>query len=481
MLKRISRDIAIYGSGDLAFRLLGFLVFPIYAHIFSVKEFGTYALVSTSVGLVALFANLGLYSAVQRHYWDGQTPEKARPRLVTTGIVVLLAWSCTLASMLIAMLYPLREVLSANFGISWRIAVIAMLAVVPDQLLQYCLDTLRLHFSPWKFTFLSFLKNLLGIAIGLLLIIAFDAGLEGLFGGALIGAVAALPVALFLIRQDLTRGFDNAMALRLVRFGYPFMFAGLAYWIFGSIDRWMLAELRDTTQLGLYSIAYKFATVVVFLNGAFGQAWSPIALKLRQDHADYRLTYARILSSWFFFLTFTGTAVTLFGSEALRVLTPPEYWPAASSLGLLVMGVVLSGTTQITAIGISLEMKTRLFAFAAWASAVANIGLNFILIPAWGADGAALATFLSYGLLTSLYLFWSQKLHPVPLERAKLLYSLTLLVSITVLSMSLAELHSIYLVLAKVTILALAIAGGIALKIIDVSIIKELVGEKVRA
>ncbi|OAI49741.1 hypothetical protein AYO43_02845 [Nitrospira sp. SCGC AG-212-E16] len=473
MLKKMGRDVAIYGSADLVFRVVGFFVFPVYAHVFSVGEFGIYALVTTTVGIAALLANLGLYNATQRYYWDPETEPRMQPAIVSTGLGVLMAWSSGVVILLIAGLYPVSEIIVTRYGISWSIMLIALLTIIPEQILQYCVDILRLHFSPWKFAIVSFLKNLLGVAVGLVLILSFDRGLEGLFFGGLVGALAAVPIALVLIRKDLTFAVDPKTAWRLVLFGYPFVFAGMAYWVFGSVDRWMLAEFSDTTQLGLYAIGYKFAASVLLLNGAFGQAWSPIALKLKRDDSQYRSMYARIFSVWFFLLAVVGSTISLFGKEVLGLLTPSEYWGASPILGMLVAGVVLSGTTQITAIGISLEEKTKLFASAAWTTALVNIVLNFLLIPYWGARGAALATCLSYGVLTLLYLFWSQRLHPIPLEKPKLIYSAIVTVSVAGVSIGMAEADaSVYVTLCKMALLTLMVAGGFVLGIVNVSALK---------
>lgn len=430
MLKALGRDVAIYGAADFAFRLIAFAVFPIYAHVFTVEQFGVYALVSASAGLVALLANLGISNAAQRYYWDAEAAAATQPSIISTGLLVLVASSTAIVVVFAAMLFPLRETIATRYGVSWTIVVLTLASIVPEQILQYCLDTLRLHLTPWRFVAVSLLKNLLGVSAGLFFILVLDAGLEGLFAGALVGAIAAVPVALVLVRRDLSLECRFPLAGRLVSFGYPFVFAGLAYWIFGMADRWMLAEMSTATELGLYAIAYKFAAIVVFLNGAFGQAWSPMAMKMRRDVATYRSAYARVLSVWLFVLLLVGAAVALFGKPLLQLLTPPEYWDAAGVLAILVMGVVVSGTTQITAVGISIERQTRLFAWASWLTAAINIVLNLILIPAYGAAGAALATFLSYVVLTALYLFWSQKLHPIPLEKTPLAFAAVVIVAL---------------------------------------------------
>jgi O-antigen/teichoic acid export membrane protein len=482
VLRKLGKDVSTYGAGDLLFRILAFAIFPIYANVFSVEEFGVYALVSTSVGIAALLANMGLNNAVQRYYWESQTDPGAQIRIVSTGLYILMASSVGIVLLVLVSLYPINDLVASRYGISWIVALIALLTIIPEQVVQYCLDILRLHFAAWKFVLLSFLKNLLGVAVGLVLILLFDGRLEALFFGGLAGAVAAVPIALVYIRRDLALAYCPKTAKCLFTFGYPFIFAGIAYWLFGTVDRWMLAELSDATQVGLYGIAYKFAAIVLFLNSAFGQAWSPFALKLRQDDLEYRVSYAQVFSLWFFLLTIAGSAIALLGKEALYLFTPPEYWAASSSLGVLVMSIVLSGTTQITAVGISLERKTRLFVVAAWTTTVANILLNFFFIPVWGATGAAIATFLSYGILTTLYLFWSQRLHPIPLEKEKLIYSSFLVILIVVASVSFEGMETtVHATLLKFVLLGLMVTGGAILGIVDIAVAKKFVLRKPRA
>jgi O-antigen/teichoic acid export membrane protein len=89
-------------------------------------------------------------------------------------------------------------------------------------------------------------------------------------------------------------------------------------------------------------------------------------------------------------------------------------------LSLLALGLILQSTMQVTALGISIEAKTYLFARLSWVAAALNFVLNWALIPSVGAVGAAVATSLSYAFLTCGYLYHTQRLHPLPLVWSKL-------------------------------------------------------------
>ena len=467
MLKKLGKDVALYGAGDFLFKFIAFAVFPIYAHVFSVVEFGVWALLTAAAGLLGVLMNLGINNAVQRFYWDPKTLPEDQKLIVSAGLLQLLAWGAFVVTMAVLLLHPAAERLRSDYAIEWTVLLLALTWTLPDQLLQFSLDAIRLHFTPVRFLLVAFAKNLLGVGLGLWLVLDLGWGLKGLFAGMLVGSLAPIPLALWFIRMDLALRWDRRIARQLFAFGFPFLFTGLAYWLFTTLDRWMLAEFSTGEEVGLYSAASKYAAVITFIITAFAQAWTPFAIKLMRDDPEYRSHYSRIFSLWFFLLAMVGLAIALFSPEALILLTPPAYWPAAQVLPALAVGLVLFGTTQITALGISLNKRTAFLTYGAWMAAATNFLVNLILTPRYGALGAALASLTSYGVLTSSFLFWSQRLHPIPLERGKLLYSLMLAAAaLGCTGLDLAA-PSATVTVAKVALLLLAGGGAFVVGILD--------------
>jgi O-antigen/teichoic acid export membrane protein len=241
------------------------------------------------------------------------------------------------------------------------------------------------------------------------------------------------------------------------------------------MDRWMLIALSDVVEVGLFSVAAKFAVVISFVVTAFAQAWTPFAMRMYADDPKYRRNFARIFSGWFFLLAFIGLGLSLFAPEVMALLTPREYWSAAPVLSVASAGVVMYGTVQITVLGISLERRTILLTYGAWLAAGANVLLNLLLIPRFGAMGAGVATFAAYTLLTGSFLFWSQRLHPIPLERGKLAYSLALIAISVGGGVAMAPLGVGLLPLAiKCAILIAALAGAFLVGIVDKGLYRQI-------
>lgn len=425
MLRQLGRDTLVYGVGDFAAKLIAFAAFPVLAAALSPAAFGSLELALTAVSLVGIVVNCGLNNAVQRFYWDPGIPPARQRAIVTSGMVSLAAFGSGAALAGLLLLPHLAErARGAGLALGAVGIAAALLSLPANQCLQYILDTIRLHLAPLRFLALSFASKT-ALALASVAAVWRGFGVDGILVSMAAVAILSLPAGLVLIRRDLELRFDRAVAAELVAFGRPFIFAGLAYWIFGSMDRWMLAWLSSVEETGIYSVANRFASVVMMLSLAFGQAWSPYAMKVRADFPDgYRAVYARVGLLLLFAMLALGGTLALFSGEILALVLPGEYAPAALPFAILSFGIAMQATQQVTAIGISLEKKTHLFARMAWTTALLNLAGNLVLIPRFGASGAACATFFSYLLLTAGYLRHTQALHPLPLPWRPILRTL---------------------------------------------------------
>jgi O-antigen/teichoic acid export membrane protein len=411
-----------------------------------------------------MIANCGLNNSLQRFYWDEETPEPQRPALVSTGFAALLGLSLAtflLSAVVVVAGYGwLRDLILPVTAVGLGAALVLMVA---NQLNQYLLDVIRLHMAPWRFLVTSVFARVLTAFAGLGALVVLGWGIDGLILVQLCVALLTIPFAIAMVRKDVTLRLSREAGLKLIGFGYPFVYAGIAFWLFSSMDRWMLAAMTSVEEVGIYSVAGRFSLLVMFLSTAFGLAWSPWAMKIRLERPDgYRAVYADVLITLASVILVVGGGLALFARELISLL-PDVYAGAAMPLAVLSLGLVMQTTQQVTGVGISLEKKTYLFARLSWAAAAINFVLNLMLIPTIGALGAALATAIAYFFLTSGYLYFTQQLHPLPISWRRLGIWFALLSFIATVAFILQSwpLSSRLILIKCATLLVCAVVGSL--------------------
>jgi O-antigen/teichoic acid export membrane protein len=326
------------------------------------------------------------------------------------------------------------------------------------QLNQFILDVIRLHFKPILFLLLSLLTRVLGLGLGIYFLMKNKSGLDDFYAAQAIILLITVPLGLWIIRKDFQIiSIDLKVIKKLLKFGYPFIFVGLAYWLFGMIDRWMLAFMTTTENVGLFSIAYRFSSILFFVSTAFGQAWSPVSMKIMRDYPNnYRKIYGDVLIVLICILLFFAMILALFSGEIISLIMPLKYNQSAGPLIVLSFAILTQATLQITAIGISIEKKTHLFVQLTWIAALINLTLNFILIKSLGLIGSAYATLISNFFLTVSYFYFTQKLHPIILSKNKLLKLVLIAISCMILSLLMVKSKFILnIMIIKITLISI--------------------------
>lgn len=460
MLRQLVRDSAIYGGSDALARVVAFVTFPIIANALGSEGFGILELGMTIVMLGGLFVRCGMNNAVQRYYWDSQTPQTQRPVLVSSGLAVTLA-SGIVVSIFIYLAHPLmfRQAGVDPQVLAWFGAIGLALLMPLTQWAQYVQDVLRLHFAPWKFLGFSFATRALSAMLSAGVLVFLHAGVGGVFLAQALVLLAALPLGCWFIRRDLVCSVDPAWTKRLVAFGAPFILTEMAFWLFSSIDRWMLAAMMGPQETGIYSAAFRISVLASFVSMAFGMAWSPYAVKLQGEFpTTFKAMYAEVLLLLIVVMMAVGGGVALFSPELVLVLLPQEYAASSAALPVLAFCVVVQASQQVTAVGISMSGKTHLFAYLVWATAAINALINLPLIHHFGVAGAAWATLVSHLLLTIGYLVCSGYVYPIPYPIRRLLWLCVLGAVLLACALALqAHVPSIGLMALKLALLAVCL------------------------
>jgi O-antigen/teichoic acid export membrane protein len=191
--------------------------------------------------------------------------------------------------------------------------------------------------------------------------------------------------------------FDQARSL-LSR-SWPLLFSSIGSVIYLKVDLVMLEHFVGSAEVGIYAVAARLSEVWYFIPTALAGSLFPAIIKYRElSPGDYQARMQRLYRVMVLASVGIAVPVTLLAGPLIRVLYGPVYADAARVLMIhiwacpaIFMGALFS--RWLISENLLIFSLTR-HGFGA----VSNVGLNLMLIPRFGAVGAAVATLASYAI-----------------------------------------------------------------------------------
>jgi O-antigen/teichoic acid export membrane protein len=365
-------------------------------------------LVSVTLGILVAVGKLGLQHAVVRFHSRNGSDERTlgRERFVSTavlgmavmGLIFALAWLAVVGLLPIAWLGDkhLR-------GLFALIAALILLQVVDSAFVSL----LRADQQSGLLTTYQVLKKYLGLGLMIASLLLIGRELSVFYTAQIISEfVAVLVLGLVVFRAGsgwaapTLRAFSAPLLVEMLRYGVPMMLGWEVSGIILSLgDRYVIQGLLGPGPLGTYAAAYNLCQYVeAVLVTPWGLAILPIYLRLWEESGELR-TRAFLDRSLRYYVLLAMPVVaglSAIGSDLLTLLASEKYSAGAAVIPYVAAGLIANGAVALTGAGVFIGKRTWMVARYVVLSAILNLGLNVLLIPARGIEGAALATLASY-------------------------------------------------------------------------------------
>lgn len=264
--------------------------------------------------------------------------------------------------------------------------------------------------------------------LGLVAIVVFFIGpdLTGIALAYLFGPIFAATLFFTLLRRrhsGLLRGkgqISKSLAKKLLVFGLPLILVGVSGAVMGHIDTLMITAFRPIRDVGFYQIAHPTALFLGYFGTALSVPLLPMVSELWARGKKETLRSALYFLAKFPLIFIIPVALILlaFPEAVIRLLFGTKYLAAAAALQALSIGMVFRGGGAIlrtTLIGAGYPVLTLK---SIGAAAVFNFFANLLLVPPYGAGGAAIATGLSFFIALVLSFYYVRRIirFPVPVS-----------------------------------------------------------------
>ena len=419
LLRKLTDQSLVYGVGQAAARALQMVLVPIFTRQFAPAEYGVVDVIALVTWIATFLVVMGTDAAIARLFYE---PEDAAERrtLVSTLAVWRLGVALTVGLVLFAFAPLVSRVIlqSPDYAKYVRIAACSLPFTV---FVVFQTDVLRLTFQPWKFFLLNVLQTVGVAGLSILFVVGMHREVAGVLYGRLAGDALAAGVGLVLIRHMIVPRFDRGVLAGALRFALPLLPAGIAFWGISYADRWFLLRFTDLAAVGVYAVAVKLGTLMMFGTSAFQLAWGPFAYAHEHD-PDAKSLFARVLTLYTAVGSGLALLLGLFAPELLARLVPESYEGAAVPGALLVFGVVAFGGYTVAGLGTNLSRRTVNQSIAALSASLVTVAFAWALVGPLRLVGVALATFLGFTASTVVLYVLSQRAYPIPYRGLRALF-----------------------------------------------------------
>ncbi len=400
----------------------------IIARQFGPEIYGVFSLAIGVFGFFSIIASFGLKSGVTRfvsQFRGKQETEKI-------NIIIFYAIKILIISGIIfgILLFLLSSFIANNIFNEPRLifflqvlAILIPIKIMSELLLSIFDSYERVDVSSYIENILSSLANV-GFLV-LFIYLSFEA--NSIVYSFFASFVIVLLISLYYFKRKILTQFSTTKIKDLkelksdfISYSWPIMFSGVISYIFAWIDSFSIGYLLDIKQVGLYNAAVPIALLFTFIPTIFIQIYFPlINREYSQNKTENIKNMSKQINKWIYFANIPLLIVfVLFPEFVIGLLFGPEFLSASNSLRILAIGYFIFSIFTSSQKLLLMHGKSKVILYDILLASALNLCLNWILIPQYGIAGAAIATTISWSLLSILWFIQvNQTLKIIPFKR----------------------------------------------------------------
>jgi O-antigen/teichoic acid export membrane protein len=407
----------LYAAGIVVMKSVSLITLPVVTTHLTPAEYGTLEILVTLADVGGVLLGLGLVDTLFR--FAGESADPQEKRAVCASILAL---ACMVAVGALALTQA-----AAPWLVRWlpgeAVSVAQLrwllLSLVVTSCIQIPLAWLRMNARAGAFFCLTTGKTLLQAWLVVTSVQHGD-GVTGIVAANAVGDSVLALVLLLWQWRDTGIHWQRQRATATLHYSAPLILSGLALFVLGSFDRWLLAGAVGNHEMALYALACKFALLTALLLRPFEMWWFPQRFAvLNGDDGAQRS--ARITALGITYGVLVAAGVALGGPWLLRWVTAPAFHDAALYLPWVAAIAAVQAAANLLTVGCYAGRTTLLPMGINIAAAAAALCGYLLLIPRFGVEGAIAATLFAQFLRLSLFHGFSQRCVRLPYPTVRLI------------------------------------------------------------
>lgn len=255
-IKQVMKDSVLYGIGNVAVKLVGFILIPLYtdAEYFSTADYGLMGLLEVTSQILIAVMGLSLYSGLIRWYWDAEYRDKQKTIFFTTLLFTILI-SLTVGGLLwlnvdgLSVLLVQQEGYSLGEDLPYVLQLLILTSML-GAVVEVPQNLLRLQSKPIYYSTTNIMRLFVTLVLTIYFTISLHRGIAGVYEAQLVGSVIQLLMVLPLIIKNSSFQMDRACTVQLFLYSYPLVFSAVIGNLLTVFDRYIINHFQGLEDVG---------------------------------------------------------------------------------------------------------------------------------------------------------------------------------------------------------------------------------------
>lgn len=378
-------------TADKIFRAFyGFVAFIFITNYLNPTEVGIFSLVMSMIAISNGFIGLGISSIVvvegAKNYSENSTIIQQDFYIRFLSALVVLA----LSILIVHFFYNKSDIFLYYLLISLYLLCQVSMTIEND---------LKAKGEPHKIALIKIVPSTVAFFAKIILLMKFNSLallLVVILIEAFINLVLLILFSTFSISKTIKKLSFKFMneSYKLVKRSLPFLFSFIAMLLYTRIDQFFISEMVGLEQLAIYAVGIKVQ------DSALGLIFILNIYFIRHLSESYGTSnfpsMFRGISSLAVSLALIGLILwILFGDEILNIFFSDVYQDSYLITAILMTGLLIQSAAVVRTNFYVLNNVQKIIYLSSFLGLVCNILLNYLLIPHYGIEGAALASLIS--------------------------------------------------------------------------------------
>lgn len=414
------KDFSYYSLGTILPKASGLILLPIYTKYLGPNEFGIVGAMTTFVAFFSIIITLNFERSIFRLIYDYKNKNDIKSFLGTITLWVFIfstfiLISCIFFQNLISSLFK-----SISF---YPYFLISILTVYFNTFGNIPRIYLQVQQKSKHFVILGLIQFLITNFFIIIFVVAFEMKATGYLLGGLISSLLLFPYFIVYTLKRIIIKFNFKVFYNIAKFSLPLIPAIISVQIIDLSDRIFIENILSSFELGIYSLAYTIAGILLVFTAAFKKAYDPFFYKVANESKEIEAKFIleKTNTIYFILILFICFSISIFSKELVLIFFDSNFQPAYEIVPLLCLSYAINKISGLINLSFYQKKNTHTIMYITVFAALINLILNYFLILKYGYIGAAYST-----LITCLFIFGfkyviSKKFYYIKINFTKLL------------------------------------------------------------